>query len=84
MAGSTAALITCKEDEGPSHGINSTPLSECRGLVPVLAVTVEDFLLANDEHDLVSATHKKVEGATPKPLLRSVMLHIPVDVFIWM
>lgn len=80
MAGSTAALITCKEDEGPSHGINSTPLSECRGLVPVLAVTVEDFLLANDEHDLVSATHKNVEGAT----LRSVMLHIPVDMFIWM
>lgn len=39
MAGSTVALITCKEDEGPSHGINSTPLSECRGLVPVLAVT---------------------------------------------
>lgn len=39
MAGVTVALITYKEDERPSHGINSTPLSGRRGLVPVLAVT---------------------------------------------
>lgn len=85
LAGRTVALITYEEDEGPSHGINSTPLSECRGLVPMLAVTdCWLLLLANGEHDLVSAACKKLEGEAPNPLLCSVVLHLPLEVFIWM
>lgn len=45
LAVGTVAIIKLKEDEGPSHDISSTSLSECRGLLPMLAVmTVEYFL----------------------------------------
>lgn len=88
MAGSTVAFIRYREDKGPSRGINSTCLSERRGLAFLLAVTdcwANDWL-ANGEHDLVSATHKKVEGKAPKPLLCLVMLHLLLEkiIFIWM
>ena len=42
------------------------------------------FLLANGERSLVLATCEKVEGEAPKHLLCLVMLHLPLDVFIWM